>query len=120
MKGQNQLTTRKRPMKTYKFNISIDVEDDANTSAHEIKELMNDLLSWKHPHDDRKFFNDLKIVAKRNKANDKPMSLTDEELNMLSQAVGSIVHKDIKSGQTQIRLERKLRAWQEHPHLEFV
>ena len=107
-------------MKTYKFDISIDIEDNANTSAHEIKELMNNLLSWKHPHDDRKFFNDLKIVAKRNKSNDKPMSLTDEELNMLIEAIRSTFHQDIKKGITQLRLERKLKSWQEHPDLEFV
>jgi hypothetical protein len=68
MKGQNQLTTRKRPMKTHT----------------------------------------------------KQMSLTDEELNMLIDAVRSTFHQDIKKGIIQLRLERKLKSWQEHPDLEFV
>ena len=68
MKGQNQQSTRNRPMKTYT----------------------------------------------------KPISLTDEELNMLIEAVRSTFHQDIKKGITQLRLERKLKSWQEHPDLEFV
>lgn len=50
----------------------------------------------------------------------KPISLTDEELNMLIEAVRSTFHQDIKKGITQLRLERKLKSWQEHPDLEFV
>ena len=48
------------------------------------------------------------------------MSLTDEELNMLIEAIRSTFHQDIKKGITQLRLERKLKSWQEHPDLEFV
>ena len=54
------------------------------------------------------------------KTHTKPISLTDEELDMLIQAVGSIVHRDIRNGLTQVRLQRKLKSWLEHPDLEFV
>jgi len=49
------------------------------------------------------------------------MRLTDVELEMLISALDAIVVMDGQSkSPDQIRLERKLNRWRDHPELEFA
>jgi len=49
------------------------------------------------------------------------MSLTDVELEVLIAALDAIVVMDGQSkSPDQIRLERKLNRWRDHPDLEFA
>ena len=60
-------------MKTYKFEITIEVGEDNHGDTEyqptqfEIKDFLNDVLSYNHPHDARRYFHDAKIVAKKTK-----------------------------------------------------
>ena len=55
----------------YKFEISIEVGSDIHgdtegqPTQHEVKEWLKNMISWQHPHDARRYFNDVKIVSKR-------------------------------------------------------
>jgi len=49
------------------------------------------------------------------------MKLNDVELEMLAQALDAITFMDGQSkSPDQIRLERKLKWWRDHPDLEFA
>ena len=49
------------------------------------------------------------------------MSLTDVELEMLIVSLASVIVMDGQSkSPDQIRLERKLNRWRDHPDLEFA
>ena len=58
-------------METFRFEITIEVGSDTHgdtegqPTQHEIKEWLKTMLSWQHPYDDRRYFNDVKIVSKR-------------------------------------------------------
>jgi hypothetical protein len=58
-------------METFRFEITIEVGSDIHgdtegqPTQHEIKEWLETMLSWQHPHDARRYFNDVKIVSKR-------------------------------------------------------
>ena len=60
-------------METYKFEITIEVGEDNHGDTEyqptqfEIKDFLNDVLSYNHPHDARRYFHDAKIVAKKTK-----------------------------------------------------
>ena len=62
-------------MQTFKFEITIEVGSDIHgdtegqPTQHEIKEWLKNMISWNHPHDARRYFNDVKIVSKRKKEN---------------------------------------------------
>lgn len=58
-------------METFKFEITIEVGSDIHgdtegqPTLHETKEWLKNMISWQHPHDARRYFNDVKIVSKR-------------------------------------------------------
>jgi hypothetical protein len=54
------------------FQITIDVADEDDNGGvsllptkREIKQFLTDQLSWNHPHDSRRYFRGVKIIAKR-------------------------------------------------------
>jgi len=58
---------------TFQITINVADEDDDGEvqglpTKHEIKEFLTDQLSWNHPYDSRRYFRDVKIVAKRRSA----------------------------------------------------
>lgn len=58
-------------VETFRFEITIEVGSDIHgdtkgqPTQHETKEWLENILSWNHPHDARRYFNDVKIVSKR-------------------------------------------------------
>jgi len=70
---EKQRNTGVDGMKRLTFEVSLDMQDILNDcgrvspapSKSDMKDLIESLLSWQHPHDERKYISNLKVVAKR-------------------------------------------------------